>query len=337
MKKKAPFLFLIFAAIAINTNNATAQCTWKTILTDGYEYSTIVPDIIPGTTIHNTPQSFAVRTGAKSLYMNFTNGLPTGSLVYERPITVCPNVPIRITSWITTSFSGVQCDMQLQIVDSNNVALDNTASLLAPYSPAWAQYQSAIITSTTPIVYFRMFTNVGGSAGGNDLSMDDFMVENCSNLSLGSDTTLCNTQSVILNAGSGFSSYLWSNGDTTQTIIASTSLPGSSIYNYSVTAAFANGCNFSDTIRITFINCTGITDLLNENSFSISPNPATDFVTLKSVQKIISVSLLNAIGEKVKEFSYAERLFIGDVPKGYYLLKIKTKSLQFYYRKILIE
>ena len=46
-------------------------------------------------------------------------------------------------------------------------------------------------------------------------------------ISLGNDTTICNTASIILDAGSGYSSYLWANGSTNQTFSTSS---GGDIY-----------------------------------------------------------------------------------------------------------
>jgi large repetitive protein len=52
-------------------------------------------------------------------------------------------------------------------------------------------------------------------------------------------TTFCNGGSVILDAGAGYATYLWSTGATTQTITVTTS------GNYSVTVTNSNGCTAS--------------------------------------------------------------------------------------------
>lgn len=62
-------------------------------------------------------------------------------------------------------------------------------------------------------------------------------------ISLGNDTTHCG--SLNLDAGSGYSSYLWNNNSTSQVITA-----GSTGY-YSVTVSDGNGCTSSDTILVT--------------------------------------------------------------------------------------
>ncbi len=64
-------------------------------------------------------------------------------------------------------------------------------------------------------------------------------------IKLGNDTALCAGASVTLNAGAGYTSYLWSTGATTSSI--TTLLAG----KYFVSAKNATGCTVNDTINIT--------------------------------------------------------------------------------------
>jgi YD repeat-containing protein len=68
------------------------------------------------------------------------------------------------------------------------------------------------------------------------------------NISIGNDTTICANQSITLNAGSGFSSYLWSNNANSQSIILSNLNPGQHQYFVEVSACGSTG---KDTINIT--------------------------------------------------------------------------------------
>jgi hypothetical protein len=62
---------------------------------------------------------------------------------------------------------------------------------------------------------------------------------------IGADTTICEEQSAILNAGEGFASYLWNTGEITPTI--QTAVQGS----YSVTVTNEFNCSRSDTLYLT--------------------------------------------------------------------------------------
>ncbi len=178
---KIIFFFCLY--LALTSNHSFGQCTWSTALVDGFEYQTACPYLVPGTTIHTVPQIFSVHSGTYSLYLNFVNCTPptgtcAGAKVFERPFVVCPNMPLRFSTWLTTSFSGNQCNVQIKISDANGTVLNNQTNIPAPYSPAWVQYQSGIVVPITDTIYFTMYTNAGGG-NGNDLSMDDFLMEKC--------------------------------------------------------------------------------------------------------------------------------------------------------------
>ncbi|MFA9370079.1 MAG: hypothetical protein ACERIH_00005, partial [Labilibaculum antarcticum] len=65
------------------------------------------------------------------------------------------------------------------------------------------------------------------------------------NVDLGADQEICAGNTVSLDAGNAGSTYLWSTGETTQTIIISTS------GNYSVDITDVNGCLGSDNMNLT--------------------------------------------------------------------------------------
>lgn len=71
---------------------------------------------------------------------------------------------------------------------------------------------------------------------------------------IGQDTTICEGESILLNAGSPGFSYQWSTGENTQEISANTS------EEYSVTVSDTNGCSASDLLMLT-INPLPIIDL----------------------------------------------------------------------------
>ncbi len=101
-------------------------------------------------------------------------------------------------------------------------------------------------------------------------------------VNLGNDTSINQGSSIILNAGSGFSSYLWSPGSiTTSTLSVNTS----NCYNVRVTNG--SGCINRDTICVTVIQPTdvGIT--------SIS-TPANNDCADDSIQVLIQVSNLGS-------------------------------------------
>ena len=90
-------------------------------------------------------------------------------------------------------------------------------------------------------------------------------------LSLGADLTVCGT-STTLTAPTGFDSYLWSNGATTNT----TTVSASGTYSCTVTQG---GCSASDTVDVTLVpNTTNTTDVNTYLSYTW-PNTGQTYLT----------------------------------------------------------
>jgi len=83
---------------------------------------------------------------------------------------------------------------------------------------------------------------------GAGCSVQDQIIVTISNQSitvdLGPDQTVCNGQPITLDAGSGYASYLWNTGATTQTITVTQT------GDYSITVTNAGGCTGVDLINI---------------------------------------------------------------------------------------
>ena len=184
MKKFTQTLSALSLLLHLCHSSALGQCNWTALINDGFEYTTPVIGIMPGTTVHTTPQTFAVRSGTRSAYLNFLNcnggaGTCAGTKVFERSMDICPGVPVRMNVWFATSFSGTQCDIKIEIRDGNGILLDSVPSLLPGYAPAWTNYISATLNPTTTTILFSIYTNIDGSNSGNDLSIDDYKLEQC--------------------------------------------------------------------------------------------------------------------------------------------------------------
>lgn len=97
------------------------------------------------------------------------------------------------------------------------------------------------ITANSTGSYIATVTDVNGCSN-SDTAM--VTVNALPVVSLGADQAICSGDSTLLDAGSGFSSYLWSTSASTQTIYVNSG------GNYSVSVTDANGCSNSDTVAI---------------------------------------------------------------------------------------
>lgn len=154
-------------------------------------------------------------------------------------------------------------------------------------------------------------------------------------VSLGADQTSCT--SVLLDAGSGFTTYNWSNGATTQTTTIS------STQTVSIIVENSDGCIAYDTVGVNIIDCSGINEV-NGLTYHIYPNPATEmiYLTIESVnENSVQYQIINHLGAVVKVsgvFELAEGnqtigLNIEDLAPGNYILRLlnneETHHLRF--------
>lgn len=91
---------------------------------------------------------------------------------------------------------------------------------------------------TTAGQYFVTVTDVNTCVGEDSVSA---FVNLVPVVNLGIGSSVCVGDSVVLSAGSGLDDYLWSTGDTNQTLVIETS------GNYSVTVTDSNSCSGSDS------------------------------------------------------------------------------------------
>ncbi len=294
MKKLISTLIYLAIFAIFSIRNVHAQCNWQTVLTDSYEYQTPCPDLIPGTTVHVVPQSWAVHSGTYSLYMNFINcnggtGACPGDTIYKRHLSVCKNMPYRFSTYLATSFGGIQCNVKIVITDGNGTVLNMQPAINADYFPVWTLYNSGTVTSTTSDMYFILITNVGGAQGGNDLSMDDFMLEQCYPTSTASSTTgnICSnlTQQNLFD-------FLIPGSDTTGTWSGPAPLTGGYLGTFSVATSPSGSYIYSSPYYGTVAGCPLTTDTVIT---SIIPGPSPylgNDTTICSNQSI----MLNAAG-----------------------------------------
>lgn len=90
----------------------------------------------------------------------------------------------------------------------------------------------------------------------------------------GSITNLCPGKTVTLDAGIGYTSYVWSNGATTRTIVVTAA------GNYAVTVSNAFGCSAtSPTVAVTYLGCAPPANLTVSNITGTSAKLSWDKVT----------------------------------------------------------
>jgi hypothetical protein len=154
-------------------------------------------------------------------------------------------------------------------------------------------------------------------------------------LQLPEDTAMLVTDTLTLDAGSGYQHYLWSTGSEDQ-IIKIYDLPVGT-YLFSLQVIDKNGCNGYDTIRVLVIAGTYLMDPGSDLNFEIYPVPGKDIIYLKpgsNYDKDIVIRIMDITGRIMLE-TKIEKLFrsaaypidISSLSDGSYYLSISNKKI----------
>ncbi|MCK9167334.1 MAG: C25 family cysteine peptidase [Bacteroidales bacterium] len=176
----------------------------------------------------------------------------------------------------------------------------------------------------------------------NILAFFDITAVRPPEIHIGNDTLLCMNQQLILDAGDGFTNYLWSNGATTQQIVVDTSgfMPMENTISVEVVNEY--GYKAGDEIRVIFTDCTGIKEANNVN-FEVYPNPANDRINIvfhTNNKTPLEISMHNLSGKKAFSNTYSGGMHcavdVSEFQPGLYLLTVATKD-GISKRKIIIQ
>jgi len=132
-----------------------------------------------------------------------------------------------------------------------------------------------------PDVNTWYFVHVMDTSGASSMDSVYIMVYDMPVVNIGADTTFCPDIVWTLDAGNAGSTYMWSNGETSQTITVDTVGHGYGTQTFSVEVTNTNGCVVTDEIVLEYVDCTGINELQNTVDVNVYPNPSSGIFNLK--------------------------------------------------------
>lgn len=213
------------------------------------------------------------------------------------------------------------------ICSGSTVTID-AGSGFATYDWSTGDNTQSIIV-TTANTYTVTVTNNDGCEASDSITIT---VNPLPVVNLGNDTTICNNQNLVLNAGAGFASYSWTPSGNTQTITAT---GANTVNTYTVTVTDNNGCSNTDAIVVTFSTCAGDKEEEMTNYISLYPNPnnGSFFVDVITQSNSVEFNLVDLTGKVI----YSEIVNSGNItrkqldiqaqPAGIYLLVIKSDNM----------
>ncbi|MCD4680702.1 MAG: T9SS type A sorting domain-containing protein [Bacteroidales bacterium] len=142
-------------------------------------------------------------------------------------------------------------------------------------------------------------------------------------IDLGSDTTICFYNTVTLYAGNSGSDYIWSTGETSDSIVC-TSI-SDTVISYYVTVTNSFGCINTDSTTVTFDPCVSIEDIKTNDRITIFPNPTKNEVFISNIEGVIikEVNIYNQVGKRVlHDNRFTNRINVSMLYKGIYIIEL---------------
>jgi len=163
----------------------------------------------------------------------------------------------------------------------------------------------------------------------------DVIVNQLPTVNLGNDTIICANNNITLTVNPAATSYLWSTGATSQSIIVDSTYAIAGIATIWVTAINSSGCSKTDTIVITFDPCTGINENSNNNTVVLYPNPTTGMTNIvingftDAILNIYNIQGAAVYTEQIKSdnTTVSKQLDLSYLPKGLYLIRIYNENV----------
>lgn len=186
----------------------------------------------------------------------------------------------------------VNADPVVDLGDDKIICPGQSVVLLAPAgfnSYEWSDASTGTsIVVTSAGTYALTVSSSEGCEGSDTVEVVDV---NPDQVDLGPDTSGLAT--IYVDAGSQYNSYLWNTGSTSSTLAITIS------GTYTVTVIDSNGCVTTDEVKVK-IWPVGIQEM-SVNGLMVYPNPATEFVTVRSdeYKDNVSIRVTDIMGREV--------------------------------------
>ena len=163
---------------------------------------------------------------------------------------------------------------------------------------------------------------------------------------IGPDKSINSDETLTLDAGAGFISYLWNTKETTQQIVVDGAL-GVGQYEYFVQVSDNKNCSNSDTILVEIKSVLSSAFADEDIVLKAWPNPVKSFLYFECEKKSsdkLELEVYNYSGQKVLSKSYSasgkmlrDKIYFGNQQDGVYFLLLKSRGLGKKLVKILVK
>lgn len=235
-----------------------------------------------------------------------------------------------VTSVITvtiTTIAMAEAGINDTICQGSSTQLSATGGIDFSWYPTVGLDDSHIANPVASPIITTSYTVTVFSSCGTASDVVTVFVDHITAPVIGTDTIVCAGSSVTLDAGSGYDSYFWSTGETTQMITVDTN--GIGLIMMEIFVDVTKGlCDASDTVNISFIDCLGIPENNSNADVQIFPNPTNGKVSIVvgGLTSSANLNIFDMQGQLVQSWMInkdaAILLDLSILPKGVYFVKI---------------
>jgi len=178
---------------------------------------------------------------------------------------------------------------------------------------------------------------INGCGEGVISEILDVTMNELPTVDLGMDISICANETTLLDAGNPGAQYLWSTGETTQTIVVDTTGSGLGLAEFWVEVTNLASCSSADTIGIYFDDCTGLMEIGKAWDINVSPNPSNGIFNIQinsSTSEFIEISICNLLGNVVyfessvrAEGNIFRSINMQEKQSGIYFLNVKGNGI----------
>lgn len=339
---------------------SVTETTYNCTSTDSVQVNVIILPIV-STLVPNkttickleTVQITANSQGGIGIYNYSWSSIPTGFNSNSASINVTPLVS---TKYIVTVTDGTLFDVDTVLINVNqlpNITLGNDTLLCNvsnfvlnagsgignSYLWSTGDTTNSINVNTSILADGSHWYSVKATSLDNCISKDSvrLVVSKIADTYLGQDSIICKLNNLLLDAGSGYNSYLWQNGNFAQTFLVDSNLGiGPHLIYVKVQNAF--GCTQQDTIVITIDLCNGLVDYQIKDGIMVYPNPTNNRITIET-ETPFDIELIDQLGKSIVIFEkgFENNKLSTDLsilPNGIYYLKF-THLGKVIYKKVI--
>lgn len=201
------------------------------------------------------------------------------------------------------------------------------------------EFGGAVLNSTEEYITIGTSFEYGGLQGDSDNGVSLYLQQVLSTFGINlvgpkeivfpADTTLCMGDSIVLDAGEGFVSYKWSNGEVGRYMTFTTDDCVVDTYTVSVETVDEIGYISSASVNISVQECTGIEENTDKQTVVLYPNPTSGVFTI-GMEKLSSAKVVvyDLTGNCVYRSTVCdgEQINISHLRNGVYFVEINDNQ-----------